>query len=87
MKAAGIIGQTLAERANKIGLSSVQWKRPGRYHGKIKAFIDAVRDGGIATLKANPPGTIPGPEHQRKTLEESLTFQEEMKKTAQESTN
>lgn len=65
VEAAGIVGSVFAERASRAGISAVYWNRPGKYHGKIKAFIDAVRSGGIETkrglskdMPAHPP--LPG---------------------------
>ena len=80
MKAAGVVGETLAKRANALGVKVVQWSRPGKYHGKIKAFIDAVRDGGIQTLKSYPMNTSPGPKHQKQTLAEVVRLASEQEK-------
>lgn len=61
--AAGEIGRLFAERARNAGVEKVYWKRPGRYHGKIKAFIDAVREAGIMT-HAPPSSEMPrAPKH------------------------
>jgi large subunit ribosomal protein L18 len=57
--AASVVGSMFGDRARSRGIESVTWVRPGRYHGKIKAFIDGVRDAGIKTLRANPKG-MPG---------------------------
>ncbi|PXF45717.1 50S ribosomal protein L18 [Gracilariopsis chorda] len=51
--AAATIGSIFADRARFAGVSQVYWQSPGRYHGKIKAFVDAVRHGGVRTL--SPP--------------------------------
>jgi ribosomal protein L18 len=58
--AASVVGAMFGDRARALGIETVTWVRPGRYHGKIKAFIDNVRDAGIKTLRANPDG-MPGP--------------------------
>ena len=70
--AAEVIGRKLGERAVAKGLTAVQWTRPRKYHGKTKAFIDAVRAAGIQTLKGHPRNTIPGPDHQRAVLRDVL---------------
>ena len=56
--AAREVGLLFGTRANAMGIERVYWQRPGRYHGKIKAFIDAVREQGIAT-KRRPPTDMP----------------------------
>jgi len=48
VEAAGIVGKCLAERASAGGVQEVKWVRPGHYAGKIKAFADALRDGGLS---------------------------------------
>lgn len=53
--AAKTIGELLGERAHNEGVSAVYWQRPGRYHGKIKAFVDAVREAGVQTFTPPPP--------------------------------
>lgn len=60
--AARVIGQKFGTRANEKGISLVYWRRPGRYHGKIKAFIDAVRECGIQTKTPPHPKMPPAPE-------------------------
>jgi large subunit ribosomal protein L18 len=41
-------GELLAERAKKAGVDSAVFDRGGyRYHGKVKAFADGVREGGL----------------------------------------
>jgi hypothetical protein len=52
--AAETIGTIFGQRAKAHGVECVTWVRPGRYHGKIKAFIDNVRAAGIRTLQAHP---------------------------------
>jgi large subunit ribosomal protein L18 len=42
-------GETLAERAKAAGVSQAVFDRGGyRYHGHVRAFAEAVREGGIA---------------------------------------
>lgn len=44
-KSAGIL---LAERAKDAGITDVVFDRGGfKYHGRVKAFADAARDGGL----------------------------------------
>lgn len=46
--AATLIGQTIAERAKKAGVTKVASDRSGfKYHGRIKALADAARENGI----------------------------------------
>ena len=47
--AAAVVGKTLAERAKSKGIEKICFDR-GRfkYHGRIAALADAVREGGIA---------------------------------------
>lgn len=41
-------GKRLAEKAREKGVSSVVFDRGGyRYHGRVKAFADGARDGGL----------------------------------------
>ena len=41
-------GKLLAERAKKAGVSSAVFDRGGyQYHGRVKAFAEGVREGGI----------------------------------------
>lgn len=47
--AARHVGDEFGRRAAERGIGVVYWQRPGRYHGKIKAFIDAVRGWGVET--------------------------------------
>lgn len=56
--AARMVGEAFGSRATSQGISMVYWRRPGKYHGKIKAFIDAVREHGIETKRA-PPSKMP----------------------------
>ena len=47
-KAAELIGQRIAERAQKIGVTSVAFDRSGyRYHGRVKALAEAARASGL----------------------------------------
>ena len=42
------VGSTLAERAKGAGISKVVFDRNGfRFHGRVKAFADAAREGGL----------------------------------------
>jgi len=46
--AAKIIGKTIAEEAKKKQVKSVVFDRNGYiYHGRIKAFADGAREGGL----------------------------------------
>src|SRR6188508_2603970 len=48
IEAAKSIGQAIAERAQKAGISSVVFDRGGYvYHGRVKALLDATRDAGL----------------------------------------
>ncbi len=41
-------GKLLAERAKKQGIDSVVFDRGGyKYHGRVKAFADGAREGGL----------------------------------------
>jgi large subunit ribosomal protein L18 len=45
---AKLIGQTLAERAKSKGIQAVVFDRGGyRYIGRVKAFADGAREGGL----------------------------------------
>jgi large subunit ribosomal protein L18 len=45
---AKLVGKTLAERAKAQGISCVVFDRGGfRYMGRVKAFADAAREGGL----------------------------------------
>ncbi|HSL44119.1 MAG TPA: 50S ribosomal protein L18 [Anaerolineales bacterium] len=45
---AKLIGQTLAERAKDKGINAVVFDRGGyRYIGRVKAFADGAREGGL----------------------------------------
>ena len=48
MEQASKAGQLLAERAKSAGVESAVFDRGGyQYHGKVKAFADGVREGGL----------------------------------------
>jgi len=45
---AKLVGQTLAERAKSKGIQAVVFDRGGyRYIGRVKAFADGAREGGL----------------------------------------
>lgn len=47
-EAAITVGKKLAELAKSAGITMVRFDRGhNRYHGRVKAFADAVREGGI----------------------------------------
>ncbi len=46
--AAKVLGKMLAEKAIGAGIKKVVFDRNGyKYHGKVKAFADAAREGGL----------------------------------------
>ncbi len=48
VEAAKNVGKAIAERAQKVGISSVVYDRGGYvYHGRVKALIDATREAGL----------------------------------------
>ena len=48
VKAAKVVGKTLAECAKNKGISKAAFDRGHyRYHGRIKALADAAREGGL----------------------------------------
>jgi large subunit ribosomal protein L18 len=48
MEQATKAGELLAQRAKAAGIESAVFDRGGyRYHGKVKAFADGVREGGV----------------------------------------
>ena len=48
MEQAGKAGELLAERAKSAGVESAVFDRGGyQYHGKVKAFANGVREGGL----------------------------------------
>lgn len=49
MEQAAKAGQRLAERAQAAGIERAVFDRGGyRYHGRVKAFAEGVREGGLA---------------------------------------
>jgi len=45
---AAVVGTMFAERAKKAKLKDVYFDRGGyRYHGRVKALADAIREGGV----------------------------------------
>jgi large subunit ribosomal protein L18 len=48
MEQAGKAGELLAQRAKSAGVESAVFDRGGyQYHGKVKAFADGAREGGL----------------------------------------
>jgi large subunit ribosomal protein L18 len=48
MEQAGAAGKLLAERAQAAGISSAVFDRGGyQYHGRVQAFAEGVREGGL----------------------------------------
>ena len=48
MEQAGKAGELLAKRAKSAGIESAVFDRGGyQYHGKVKAFADGAREGGL----------------------------------------
>ena len=48
MEQAGKAGELLAQRAKAAGIEAALFDRGGyRYHGKVKAFAEGVREGGL----------------------------------------
>jgi large subunit ribosomal protein L18 len=48
MEQAAEAGKLLAERANAAGVSSAVFDRGGyQYHGRVRAFAEGVREGGL----------------------------------------
>jgi large subunit ribosomal protein L18 len=47
-EAAAAVGKKLAELASSAGVTAVRFDRGhARYHGRVKAFADAAREGGL----------------------------------------
>ena len=45
---ANFLGENLANKAKDIGIKKLSYDRSGfKYHGKVKAFADALRNNGI----------------------------------------
>jgi large subunit ribosomal protein L18 len=58
IEAAQRVGKTIAERALAAGVSSVVFDRGGYvYHGRVKALIDATREGGLNKNEAEAQET------------------------------
>ncbi|MGH8120716.1 MAG: 50S ribosomal protein L18 [Gammaproteobacteria bacterium] len=48
IEAATVVGQVLAERAKKVGITKLAFDRSGfKFHGRIKALAEAARAGGM----------------------------------------
>lgn len=48
IEAASIVGETLAKRAKKAGITKVVFDRSGfKFHGRVKALAEAVRENGM----------------------------------------
>ncbi len=46
--AASVLGEVMAEKAKKEGITKVSFDRGGYlYHGRVKAFAEAARKGGL----------------------------------------
>lgn len=53
VEAAVMIGKAIAERAQAAGISNVVFDRGGYlYHGRVKALVDASREGGLNKQEA-----------------------------------
>ena len=53
MEAAKYVGKAVAERARQAGVENVVFDRGGYlYHGRVKALIDATREGGLNQAEA-----------------------------------
>ena len=49
LDAASTVGKDIAEKATAAGVKTVAFDRNGyRYHGRIKAFADGAREGGLS---------------------------------------
>ncbi len=48
VEAAKVVGARIAEKAKSAGVEKVAFDRAGfKYHGRVKAFADAAREGGL----------------------------------------
>ena len=46
--AASLVGKMIAAKIKKAGVESIAFDRSGfKYHGRVQALADAVRDGGV----------------------------------------
>ena len=46
--AAAVVGKSIAERVQKLGIKQIAFDRSGfKYHGRIKALADAARENGL----------------------------------------
>jgi len=58
VEAAARVGKAIAERATAAGVKSVVFDRGGYvYHGRVKALIDATREGGLNKNEAAAEGS------------------------------
>ncbi len=47
-KAASLVGKLISARAKALGIERVRFDRNGyRYHGRVKALVEAAREGGL----------------------------------------
>ena len=57
IEAAQQVGKTIAERAQKAGVSNVVFDRGGYvYHGRVKALLDATREAGLNKAESAKKG-------------------------------
>ena len=57
IEAAARVGKAIAERSIKAGVSEVVFDRGGYvYHGRVKALLDASREGGLNKGEASKAG-------------------------------
>jgi large subunit ribosomal protein L18 len=48
VEGAALVGKTIAERLTKLGVAEAVFDRSGyRYHGKVKALAEAIRENGL----------------------------------------
>ena len=48
VKAASMVGKSIAEKAKSCGIESVSFDRSGyKYHGRVKALAEAARENGL----------------------------------------
>jgi large subunit ribosomal protein L18 len=61
IEAAKAVGLAIAERAKKAGVENVVFDRGGYvYHGRVKALLDASREGGLNKNEAAETGKAEG---------------------------